>query len=182
MDALAVSEWDALIKDQVKRAASLAELVRWYVENPEKRSDLKLAAEELGTDPRFLESVIASRAFRKALLEHIATSVFTPEVIAEGMLRVADDLVDPTTNPQTRLGILRSIGELMGVPPTQKVEHEITARKVEVKFAFEASPSDFVLPDRGGGDGREVDGKVPLPARGAGEEALDVAWQEEEAS
>lgn len=152
---------------------SVNDLVAWYEKGRrDKLAKVDEAARELGVRPSTLRTIISSSAFRAAYFKRILMDRFNPDVLSRGMTLLAADMLSEETSPKDRLAILRAISEMMGVKPTQKVEHEITQKSVEVKFVIETSPSDFV---DGEESGRVLGTVQPLPAQGELGHALPEA-------
>lgn len=128
-----------------KGIRSVHDLVDWYERGRRGLlKDVAAAAKELGVMPSTLRTVISSNAFKAAYFRRVFTDNIDPDVLQRGLAILAADLISPETSPKDRLAIIRAIGEFMGVEAKQKVEHEITHRKVEVNFQIVATPDDFV--------------------------------------
>lgn len=127
-----------------KGIRSVHDLVDWYERGRRGLlKDVDRAAKELGVMPSTLRTIIASNAFKAAYFRRVFTDNIDPDVLQQGLAILAADLVSPDTSPKDRLAIVRAIGEFMGVEAKQKVEHEITHKKVEVSFQIVATPDDF---------------------------------------
>lgn len=142
-----------------KGIRSVHDLVDWYERGRRKLlKDVDAAAKELGVMPSTLRTIISSNAFRAAYFRRVFVDNMDPDVLQQGLSILAADLVSPDTSPKDRLAIIRAIGEFMGVEAKQKVEHEITHRKMEVSFLVVATPDDFV---NGEGDANVVGSLQP---------------------